>query len=273
MVTTFSHHHSHRFDVKSTLEMTTHKAPEANLGLESSAGWISPSRVTASIAAPPLSERTAIEMVTTDFGKYLLVPPKVLTDRGIEHKDFMAHLAKLSLGSFALSQDPPLSPEVQSENVPTGLLFIDTSKASEAATSYLNTITRDTPAPSLDAPWTVTSETPHKAEYPIPVATLDFEKDQSRRIEGRLCVPPTTEVARGDESMNASFIKFRYLDYSFIPAAYEGFTTLRPIDSVDSVRCYLTEGMAKGILRRVNKRYTADDGLDKLSTFLRMSGL
>jgi hypothetical protein len=253
--------------------MTTHKAPEANLGLESSAGWISPSRVTASIAAPPLSERTAIEMVTTDFGKYLLVPPKVLTDRGIEHKDFMAHLAKLSLGSFAPSQNPPLSPEVQSENVPTGLLFIDVSKASEAATLYLNTITTDTPSPSLGAPWTVTSETPHKAEYPIPVATLDFEKDQSRRIEGRLCVPPTTEVARGDESMNASFIKFRYLDYSFIPAAYEGFTTLRPIDSVDSVRCYLTEGTAKGILRRVNKRYTADDGLDKLSTFLRMSGL
>jgi hypothetical protein len=102
MITTFSHHHSHRFDVKSTLEMTTHKASEANLGLESSAGWISPS-VTASTAAPPLSERTAIEMVTTDFGKYLLVPPKVLTNRGIEHKDFMAQLAKLSLGSFAPS--------------------------------------------------------------------------------------------------------------------------------------------------------------------------
>jgi hypothetical protein len=68
-------------------------------------------------------------------------------------------------------------------------------------------------------------------------------------------------------------MKFRYLDHTFLPAAFKGFTTLRPVDSVDSVRCYLTEDMAKGISRRVNSRYTADDGLDELSSFLRMSGL
>jgi hypothetical protein len=230
------------------------------------------SKSRASKTSVALADGTAIEVVATGFEKFLLVPHKVLTDRGIKPRDFMAHLASMSLGSYSLRADDESSSETQPTMEPTGLLFINASETSDAAKSYLQTITQNTPAPSFAAPWTVRSEIPWKSEFPIPVAELNLEKDQSRRIEGRICMLPTTGVKKGGKTEN-DLIKFRYFDYSFLPAAWRGDTSLRPIDSVDSVRCYLTKKMAKGISRGVRRRYTEVDGTDGLSSFLSMSGL
>jgi hypothetical protein len=58
--------------------------------------------------------------------------------------------------------------------MPNGLLFIVASKASKAAVSYLNSITHNSVAPSLDHPRTVNSETYFDGKYPVPATKVDL---------------------------------------------------------------------------------------------------